>query len=388
MNRIRDLSRALKNFSMEPTQVKITHSSHIEAQRRRAKSLRLRMDQVPLGTANDHLIASTDAGTHIDAPWHFGRTTAGKPAKKISEVPLEWCYGNGVLLDFSQTRKPGEGITTEDIKKELGRINHSLKPLDIVIIRTGAEEYEEDPRFVEMGSGLIEKSLMWLLDQGIKLIATDAYMLDISIPRMVEELKKGKREGFFPVHYGGREREYIQAVNLCNLRTLPEPTGYRVIMFPIKIEDGAAGWTRAVAIEGGGVLTKMPEIIDLSVPILPQGMEESEIAVSHITHEEGARRFANQYGMSLKLLPTPDLAASDEVSCSSHAATHMDAPWHFGPIVEGKPAKTIDQVPLEWCYNGAMVMVSSSISHARNRLIRLQPAIFGSVMHLNPEISF
>ena len=30
-------------------------------------------------------------------------------------------------------------------------------------------------------------------------------------------------------------------------------------------------------------------------------------------------------------------------------ATHLDAPWHFGPTSEGQPSKTIDQIPLEWC---------------------------------------
>ena len=49
-----------------------------------------------------------------------------------------------------------------------------------------------------MGSGLGKESLMWLLDQGIKLIGTDAFTLDIPIPKMVEELKKGQQSGFLP----------------------------------------------------------------------------------------------------------------------------------------------------------------------------------------------
>ena len=38
-----------------------------------------------------------------------------------------------------------------------------------------------------------------------------------------------------------------------------------------------------------------------------------------------------------------------QVSMSDHAGNHIDAPWHFGPQVEGAKAKTIDEVPLEWC---------------------------------------
>jgi len=355
--KIRDLSYPMKNYSMEPNEVKITHLSHAENQRRQAKRVGLHIDQVaPPRGANDHVVTLSHAGTHVDAPWHFGPTTAGKPAKKIDQVPLAWCYGNGMLLDFSQSKKPGEAITTEDLKKELQRIRYTLKPMDIVMIRTGAEDYEDDPRFAEMASGLVKESLMWLLDQGIKLIATDAFTLDIPIPRMVEELKKGNKDAFFPVHYAGREREYIHAEKLSNLKSVPHPFGFKVAMFPIKIEEGAGGWARAVAIEGEGILTKMPELLDLSVPIMSQSMERYDITVDHITHKEGARRLAKRYGISLKLLPTPDLYANDEVSCSSHAGTHVDAPWHYGPIVEGQPAKTIDQVPLERCYGDGVLL--------------------------------
>ncbi len=227
MVKIRDLSYTMKNYSMEPNEVRITHLSHGESQRRRAKLLGLRTDQIPLIGANDHVITLSHAGTHVDAPWHFGPTSEGGPSKTIDQVPLEWCYGNGVLLDFSRTKKPGEAITTDDLKKELSRINHSLKPTEIVMIRTGAEDYEDDPKFEEMASGLVKESLMWLLDRGIRLIGTDAYTLDIPIPRMVEKLKKGEKEAFFPVHYAGREREYIHAEKLSNLKELSKPDGFK-----------------------------------------------------------------------------------------------------------------------------------------------------------------
>jgi kynurenine formamidase len=101
--KITDLSSTVKNFSLRSDEVKITHSLHEEGRRNRAKTLRLRRDQILRGGAHDHVEALSRAGTHVDAPWHFGPVTAGRPAKKIDEVPLEWCYGDGVLLDFSQT---------------------------------------------------------------------------------------------------------------------------------------------------------------------------------------------------------------------------------------------------------------------------------------------
>lgn len=45
------------------------------------------------------------------------------------------------------------------------------------------------------------------------------------------------------------------------------------------------------------------------------------------------------------------MAISNEtVTLTTHTGTHMDAPLHYGPLSGGRPAKSIDQVPLEWCY--------------------------------------
>ena len=359
MVQIRDLSVALKNGTMDPNDVKITHLSHAESSRRMAKGVCLPADLIGPFCANDNVETLSHAGTHVDAPWHFGPVVQGKPAKKIDEVPLEWCYGNGVLLDFSQTKKSGEAISAQDVKKELQRIGYTLKPMDIVLIRTGAEDFfDKDPNFGATGSGLVKESLMWLLDQGIKLIGTDAFTLDIPIPKMVEELKKGNKAAFFPIHYAGREREYIHAEKLSNLKTLPKAFGFKVAMFPIKIEGGAGGWARAVAIEGEGTLTQKPEILDLSVPLMAEAMEGSYYSnrIDHFTHLEEARKFAKMFGLNLDLLPSPEFYANDFVSCPSHAGTHLDAPWHFGPMVEGKPAKTADQLPLEWCYGDGVLL--------------------------------
>ena len=324
-----------------------------------ARGLCLPADLIGPFCANDNVETLSHAGTHVDAPWHFGPVVEGKPAKKIDEVPLEWCYGNGVLLDFGQTKKSGETISTEDIQKELQRIGTTLKPMDIVLIRTGAEDFfDKDPNFGATGSGLGRESLMWLLDRGIKLIGTDAFTLDIPIPKMVEKLKKGNKAAFFPIHYAGREREYIHAEKLSNLKTLPKPHGFKVAMFPIKIEGGAGGWARAVAIEGEGTLTQKPEILDLSVPLMAEAMEGTyyQNRIDHYTHVEEARKFAKMFGLNLDMLPSPQFYANDFVSIPKSRRDASQAPWHFGPMSEGKPSKTADQLPLEWCYGDGVLL--------------------------------
>ena len=51
---------------------------------------------------------------------------------------------------------------------------------------------------------------------------------------------------------------------------------------------------------------------------------------------------------------TPDgagFAASEWVKLTTHSGTHLDAPWHYHPTMDGgERAITIDEVPLEWCF--------------------------------------
>ena len=43
--------------------------------------------------------------------------------------------------------------------------------------------------------------------------------------------------------------------------------------------------------------------------------------------------------------------AAEVVTLSTHNGTHLDAPWHFHPTMNGgERAITIDEVPLDWCF--------------------------------------
>ena len=48
-------------------------------------------------------------------------------------------------------------------------------------------------------------------------------------------------------HRAGREIGYCHLEKLHNLETLPAD-GFMVACFPVKVHQGSAGWTRAVAI--------------------------------------------------------------------------------------------------------------------------------------------
>jgi kynurenine formamidase len=50
-------------------------------------------------------------------------------------------------------------------------------------------------------------------------------------------------------------------------------------------------------------------------------------------------------------LPDGEGWAIERVEITTHNGTHLDAPWHFASTMDGgKRALTIDEVPLEWCF--------------------------------------
>ena len=85
--------------------------------------------------AMERVYMTTHDTTHLDAPWHYAPTSEGKPAKKIDEIPLRWCFGDGVLLDFHH-KKAEEEITSKDLLASLDTIGYELKPWDIVFIKS------------------------------------------------------------------------------------------------------------------------------------------------------------------------------------------------------------------------------------------------------------
>ena len=100
----------------------------------------LSKDQLPNGEgwAVEKLQIATHNGTHLDAPYHYHSTmNNGERAITIDEVPLEWCFNPGVKLDFRKF-EDGYIVTAGDVEKELERVGHNLKPLDIVVVNTGA----------------------------------------------------------------------------------------------------------------------------------------------------------------------------------------------------------------------------------------------------------
>jgi kynurenine formamidase len=56
-------------------------------------------------------------------------------------------------------------------------------------------------------------------------------------------------------------------------------------------------------------------------------------------------------GLRPEDLPDGEGWALERVNLITHNGTHLDAPWHFASTMDGgKRAITIDEVPLDWCF--------------------------------------
>ena len=75
------------------------------------------------------IVTGDHIGTHIDSWGHVNPT-----APRAEGIPIEYCYGDGVVLDLTH-KAAGDEITVPDIEaaeKKLG--GYTIKALDIVLL--------------------------------------------------------------------------------------------------------------------------------------------------------------------------------------------------------------------------------------------------------------
>ena len=230
--------------------VKIKHKPH-----RKAKWL-IRFLGLPfrlfpknfIGWADDTIkYMGVHATTHIDAPWHYSPTTEGQKSKTIDEVPLEWCYGQGLVIDMKH-KADFDSITTKDIEAFLSKNKLTIKPKMIVLIKTGRDKFNGTKNFHKIGTGMSAEATEWLIDKGIKVMGIDSWGWDLPLPYMLQKAKEtGNSELFWEAHLVGRDKEYCHMEQLVNLDELPHE-GFKVAVFPLKIVGASAAPARVVAI--------------------------------------------------------------------------------------------------------------------------------------------
>jgi kynurenine formamidase len=185
-------------------------------------------------------------GTHVDFSFHYGSTSEGRPAKTINELPLEWCFAQGVVLDFT-SKQPGEVIGKEEVRQALDKISYRLKPQEIVLFRTGADRHFGSEQYLGNYPGVSPEALGYVLDAGVKVIGIDALGFDRPYRFMMADYLRTRDASYlWPAHFFGRKREYAHIERLTNLDKLPD-YGFKVVCFPVKVHNAGAAWSRVVA---------------------------------------------------------------------------------------------------------------------------------------------
>src|SRR4029079_2381847 len=103
----------------------------------------------------------THSVTHVDAPWHYNSRVEGRRAATIDELPLEWFFADGVVLDLTG-KADGETVGVGDLESALSAMGHDLKPLDIVLVRTGRDTFYGQADYVWRGCAVTAGATRWL----------------------------------------------------------------------------------------------------------------------------------------------------------------------------------------------------------------------------------
>lgn len=98
------------------------------------------------------------------------------------------------------------------------------------------------------------------------------------------------------------------------------------------------------------------KIIDLSVPLETGIASDPPMAlpqIDYFDHQMTADQITGFFpGLTKEQLPDGEGWAVEQLRVSTHNGTHLDAPWHYASTMNnGERAITIDEVPLEWCFN-------------------------------------
>ena len=187
----------------------------------------------------------THNSTHVDAPYHYNSRIGGEPAQTIDELPLDWFYRPGVVLDFDG-RDDGDVIDTPDVEAALRAAGHELAERDIVLVRTGRDAHLDAPDYMIRGPGVTAAATHWLHDRGVRVMGIDAWGWDRPLHLQAQEALAAGRPGiFWAAHQAGIA--YAQIERLANLGELP-PTGFTVACFPLRLVGGSAAPARVVAI--------------------------------------------------------------------------------------------------------------------------------------------
>jgi kynurenine formamidase len=241
-----DLSVPLSAGASEVVPVVIEALSHEAGGRHLAELAGVDQKSLPegLGWASERVTALTHAGTHVDAPYHYAPQCAGQPSRTIDELPVEWFWAPGVCVPVPGDSAASVGL--DDLAAFEAASGHRIQAGEIVLFRTGAEDWHGSESYIEKGRALTPELVRSLVGRGVRVLGTDAWSIDPGFRVMRDDLARHGPGAVWAAHYVGRDLEFCIIERLCNLARLPA-AGFWLACFPIRVLRGSAGWARAVA---------------------------------------------------------------------------------------------------------------------------------------------
>ena len=168
------------------------------------------------------------AGTHMDAPWHFGVNE-----QTIDRMPLDQCIGPCRLADLSPIDSR-HLITVED----LGPIAEDVDEGDSLIVKTGWSQYVGTEKYRHELPRISESMARWCIEKKIK-------MLGVEPPSVADVNNIAEVTTIHQILLGGNVTIVEGLTNLSAIKA----EKFTLIVLPLKIKDGDGSPARAIAIE-------------------------------------------------------------------------------------------------------------------------------------------
>ncbi|MEO6447196.1 MAG: cyclase family protein [Gemmatimonadaceae bacterium] len=227
--------------------------------------------KVEHGVNAQYIMTSNHMGTHLDAPRHF--MTGGKT---IDQIPLQWLYGPGVIVDLRDEMDDLAVYTPKMIEDRV-----EVREGDRIILHTGWERFgqfgetPDEERYVHYHPGPHPDLVPWLIEKkihiwGVDVISTD-HPMNLPIGRFLGKGMHGQCERvraraiakfgeqevarLFPdtdyqlTHNALFPHDCIHIENLGGEISKPELQNMRLVIgcFPWLFKGGEAAFARTVA---------------------------------------------------------------------------------------------------------------------------------------------
>lgn len=167
------------------------------------------------------------AGTHMDAPLHFGVSS-----RTIDQIPLSECIGKAWLADVQAESRSLIYLT------DLGQLIDQVMPGDSLILRTGWSQYFKTSKYRDELPRISQELALWMVDRKIKMVGVE--------PPSVADVNN--REEVTLIHQillGGNIIIIEGLTNLDKIQSNP----FTFMAFPLKVKDGDGSPARAMAWE-------------------------------------------------------------------------------------------------------------------------------------------